>query len=129
MDKRLSEKEIKRRNVLHVTNWKKNNPEKVKKYQRESWLRIHAKTLEIVGKGKMCCARCGCDVVSMLEINHKNGGGYRERMAVGGRTPFLRRIARGERSADDLELLCRVCNATDHVERTTGKKYLIKILN
>ena len=58
------------------------------------------------------------DVVSILEINHRDGGGYKE---YGPRkqnpsTKFYREVVKGSRKTDDLNILCRVCNALHFVE-------------
>ena len=66
------------------------------------------------------CARCGCDDPRLLEINHKNGGGSVE---VGKGTytnRFYYDIAAGKRGVEDLELLCRPCNALHYLEMKYG---------
>jgi DNA-directed RNA polymerase subunit RPC12/RpoP len=70
----------------------------------------------ITGDIHPCCARCGCDDPRLLEINHKNGGGNKE-MQHGHRSHrFYIDIANGTRSVDDLELLCKPCNAIHALE-------------
>lgn len=64
------------------------------------------------------CVRCGCDDTRLLEINHKNGGGGREMKAKG--VEFYRSIISGERPTDDLEILCRPCNAVHALELKHG---------
>src|SRR5690349_5266768 len=72
----------------------------------------------LVGRGSVLCIRCGCDRPEMLEINHKNGGGREELRRL--KTTFYRMIARLERAVDDLELLCRPCNAVHALELRHG---------
>lgn len=65
------------------------------------------------------CVRCGCDDPRILEINHKNGGGGIELRSKG--TQLYHDIASGKRSTEDLELLCKPCNAIHYLERKFGK--------
>jgi DNA-directed RNA polymerase subunit M/transcription elongation factor TFIIS len=67
------------------------------------------------------CANCGCDDVRLLEINHKNGGGGAEYKKGKSAMSFYRDIAMLRRKTDDLELLCRVCNAKHYLELKFGK--------
>ena len=73
--------------------------------------------LLLVGKGTVACVRCGCPNPDLLEINHKNGGGQIE---LRGHPDFYRQIAKLRRATDDLELLCRVCNAHHALELKYG---------
>lgn len=72
----------------------------------------------IVGRGSLVCVRCGCDDDRLLEINHKNGGGGIELREL--RNKFYRNIAWFRRCVDDLELLCRPCNAIHALELRFG---------
>lgn len=81
----------------------------------------------IVGHKELCCENCGCNSLGILEINHKNGGGYRE-----GYTSFYHAIVTGERKTDDLNLLCRVCNALHFVELRHPKmkgRFVVRFVN
>lgn len=71
-----------------------------------------------VGRGNLACVRCGCDRVELLEINHKNGGGGKELKGKGHK--MYREIARLVRPIDDLELLCKPCNAVHALELKFG---------
>lgn len=68
------------------------------------------------------CSNCGCPEIRILEINHKNGGGgkentRREKSAAYARLGrFYDDITTGRRQTDDLNLLCRVCNAVHYAE-------------
>jgi len=70
------------------------------------------------------CVRCGCNDPRFLEINHKNGGGAREVRKANSRSNASNRfyydIASGVRSTDDLELLCKPCNAIHALEMRFG---------
>jgi hypothetical protein len=74
--------------------------------------------LVLIGRGKLSCVRCGCDQVALLEINHKEGGGSKDNRARHSR--FMRDIARRRRTIDDLELLCKPCNAIHALELKHG---------
>lgn len=81
-----------------------------KKYHKSKRLQVLTK----VGNGSIKCVNCGCDDYRMLEINHKNGGGREEhdRYNTHG---FYKIILNGQRSLEDLELTCRVCNALHYL--------------
>lgn len=72
----------------------------------------------LVGRGELMCVKCGCDRPELLEINHKDGGGGKEHRAAGNK--FYRQIANMMRAVDDLELLCRPCNAVHYLETKHG---------
>jgi len=63
-------------------------------------------------------ASWGCDRSELLEINHKEGGGGKELRGTGHK--FYREIAKLRRAVDDLELLCRPCNAIHYLELKYG---------
>ena len=67
------------------------------------------------------CVRCGCDDTRLLEINHKNGGGGKEMQKGKKSFRFYLDIANGIRTTDDLELLCRPCNAIHALELRFGQ--------
>jgi hypothetical protein len=73
--------------------------------------------------GGICprCVRCGCDDPRLLEINHKNGGGNKEMQHGRKSHRFYLDIANGTRQVDDLELLCKPCNAIHALELRYGK--------
>ena len=60
------------------------------------------------------CENCGCDVISILEINHIFGGGVKELSKD--YSAFRTAIMKGTRQTDDLELTCRVCNNLRYVK-------------
>ena len=86
--------------------------------QGEYSTRIRSQALQIVARSmRPQCVRCGCDDMRLLEINHKNGGGTKENK--GGMNRFLDIVAE-RRSVDDLEILCRPCNAIHFLELKFG---------
>ena len=100
-------------NWLKTVDWKK--------HRQEQNAKERIRVLLIVGRKEVKCIRCGCDDIRLLEINHKNGRGAIE--YEGGRymREFYRKIIRLERNVDDLEILCRVCNAWHYLELKFGK--------
>lgn len=98
--------------------WEKEHKAERAKKQRE----IRKKVIfNIISNGNPVCNNCGCNDIRLLEINHKNGGGGKE-MQKGKRTNAFRSdIYSGRRKTDDLELLCRVCNAKYYLEMKYGK--------
>ena len=66
------------------------------------------------------CVRCGCDDERLLEINHIYGGGNRENQKGKFSSRFYYDIANGKRPTDDLELLCKPCNAIHALELKFG---------
>lgn len=64
--------------------------------------------------GGALCVRCKCTELDFLEFNHKNGGGCKEwRESKKG---MADRILKGERETNDIEVLCRLCNAHHYLE-------------
>jgi predicted nucleic acid-binding Zn-ribbon protein len=98
-------------------------PENARKQHKEYMLLLRKRVFfRITGSIHHWCVRCGCDDFRLLEINHKNGGGRKE-LLVGRKTKaraFYHAIANGERKTDDLELLCRPCNAIHYLELLHG---------
>ena len=82
----------------------------VQRYYRARRLKV----FDLLGGRR--CVRCGCTVVRLLEVNHKNGGGTREIQALGG-GEWIRAILNGKRGTSDLEVVCKVCNVVHYVER------------
>lgn len=72
------------------------------------------KALNLVGKDKIVCTRCGCDDYRLLEINHINGGGAIEYKKFNYR--LTQAIASGKRNINGLELLCKPCNGIHALE-------------
>ena len=86
--------------------------EKNRELQRKAWLMIQS---------EIKCVNCGCNDERVIEINHKNGDGCKERKKYPSVTMW-RKIVKGERGVNDLELTCIVCNALDRANRKTYSK-------
>lgn len=91
------------------------NPDHKKRYAK-----IRRSVLLLVGRGNPTCVNCGCDRPEFLEVNHVNGGGAKEvhKITAG---KFYQQIIKLERAVDDLNLLCKVCNALHALELKYGK--------
>lgn len=101
-----------RNNIEAVKAWRAKRPK-----QSTDWMRRQRRrALMLVGDGAIACVRCGCDRPELLEINHKNGGGRKDLVGKW----FYRAIVKLERKTDDLELLCRPCNAIHYLESKYG---------
>jgi hypothetical protein len=79
--------------------------------------KLRSKALDVVGRGKVECVRCGCNKKEILEINHKNCDGKKKDRHS---QRMFRKIIHGEREIDDLEILCRICNILHYVEFKNG---------
>jgi len=102
--------------------YREENRESKKKYLKG----YHEKNrLQVLAKidPAMKCANCGCDEPRFLEVNHINGGGRKKQKTRGtGVTQnSILLIQTGKRGIEDLNLLCKPCNALDHLERVFGK--------
>ena len=111
----------------------KENATHIKEYHKE----YHAKKrLDVLSRidPDMKCAMCGCDDTRFLEVNHIKGGGRKEQKGLKKKnrnisTNFVMLIHKGKRGVEDLNLLCRVCNSIDHLERVYGKIGLRTVWN
>ena len=93
-----------------------------KQHYEELKIKDRRKVLAIISKSiTPKCANCGCDDIRLLEVNHKDGGGGKEMMKGQKSQSFYRDIIALRRSVDDLEVLCRVCNAKHYLETKYGK--------
>jgi len=95
--------------------YREKNRDKVREYSRARHKKRKVAALEIIGKGRVVCSSCGCNDVNILEINHINGGGCKEHREEG--RSLKDSILNGSREVYDLNVLCRVCNAVDFIER------------
>lgn len=82
--------------------------------------RLRLRVLMLVGNGVIRCVSCGCDRPELLEVNHKNGGGAEDRRSYRHVTQFYWAILKFERSTEDLDLTCKVCNALHYLELKHG---------
>jgi len=103
--------------------------EKMATYMRTEYQRLKLKAFKKVSKnGIIKCVTCGCSFLPILQINHKNGGGRKEKKRYTSQRDFYRHIVKGSRKVDDLEVLCRVCNAKHYVELKYALKYTVSFL-
>lgn len=72
------------------------------------------------------CARCGCDDVRFLEINHKYGGGTKEVRSSKRTIHYL--VFYYNRPTNDLELVCRPCNHIHYLEMKFGEKIPLRVV-
>jgi len=112
--------------------YNKKHPERIvayrrydKKYKKErgkiSRERVKKVVFNILSKNNPLCSNCGCDDQRLLEVNHKIGGGNKELQNGKKTNVFMWDIYMGRRKTDDLNLLCRVCNALHYLELKFGK--------
>ena len=71
--------------------------------------------------GGQKCVNCGCDIVEILEINHKDGGGRQEIIGKSNKE-YLRDIIYDKVDTSKYDVRCRVCNALHYVEELKGIK-------
>lgn len=122
----LTEKELKERSAKWVKKWRDNNPKKHKLARKRAYANRKKKAFLVIGGA--ICVRCGCDEIEFLEFNHIDGGGCKEHRDSNCK-PMMDRILTKDRHTNDLECLCRICNALDYLERKNpemAKNYSIK---
>lgn len=121
----LTSEQLKARSAMWVQRWRTKYPEKQALARKRAYNNRKLKALKIVGEPK--CNQCGCDELSFLEFNHIGGNGCVEWRENKGK-PMMDRVIKG-RETDDLEILCRVCNALDYLSRKNkeqSQRYEIK---
>jgi len=96
----------------------------IKEYHKGYYQEIRLEVLARIDPA-MKCDMCGCDDTRFLEINHIKGGGRKEQQRFkgdnhGSSQNIISLIHKGKRDVDDLNLLCRICNSIDHLERVYG---------
>jgi len=113
--------------------WIKNHPKESKEYQQRYYKKYKDKYIKLAEKrrikdldmrkkvmelisGKAECVRCGCKDIRILEINHKEGGGNKERKGFHYGRILYKDILEGKRNKKDLECLCKVCNIIHFIE-------------
>jgi len=100
------------------------NTTRIKEYHKEYYAKIKLEVLARIDPA-MKCAMCGCDDTRFLEVNHIKGGGNKELQRFKKTDHnlsqnFTMLIHKRKRGTEDLNLLCRVCNSIDHLERAYG---------
>jgi len=125
----------KNREVINqkARSYAKENATRIKEYLKEYHAKIRLEVLAMVDPA-MKCAMCGCDDTKFLEVNHIKGGGRKEqqRFKEDGHDSsrnIISLIHKGKRGVEDLNLLCRVCNSIDHLERVYGHTGLRVVLD
>lgn len=121
----LTPEQIKARQAKWVQNWRIKYPEKQALARKRAYNNRKLKAFKIIGEPK--CNRCDCDELDFLEFNHIGGGGCKDWKENKG-TAMMDRLLKG-RGKEDLEILCRVCNALDFLERKnnlSAKRFIIK---
>lgn len=115
--------------------WRLENRERYLEYRRR-WYREHKdylvlkrfqwkwRVLTIVAQSAdVKCVYCGCDDLHALEINHKFGKGKVEQRKLSEHGESLySAIVRGERPVDDLEVVCKPCNARHYLRQKYGEE-------
>jgi predicted Zn-ribbon and HTH transcriptional regulator len=95
------------------------NSKKKKDKRTPSADNLHRSVLYVVAGTTDVKCKCGCNDIRFLEINHINGGGTKEFRAKGSRVYWD--IIQHKRPVDDLEVMCKVCNALHYLELKYGK--------
>lgn len=112
--------------------YSKKYPERIKKYKeyhkrhskergKITRDRVRRVNFNIISGNNPVCANCGCNDERLLEINHLKGGGNKELRRGKYFTVFNWDIYMGRRNTEDLNLLCRPCNALHYLELKYGK--------
>ena len=115
----LTPEQLKARSAMWVKRWRDKYPEKQALARKRAYNNRKLKAILKVGEAR--CVRCGCDELDFLEFNHIGGNGckdHRENKNV----PIMDRILTRKRNTNDLEIVCRVCNALDFLERKNNKQ-------
>jgi len=111
--------------IKRTTKYHHEHKEERKKYYSKYYQDIRLKVLSRVNP-EMKCAMCGCEDIRFLDVNHIKGGGNKERKLLSKDDNYVSQnmillIHNNKRGIEDLNLLCKACNAIDHLEREFGK--------
>lgn len=110
--------------ALFNTNWqeyakrwaKKTNYKVVKAYRASGLYQEHRLAIiKHYTDGKMCCMRCGCDDLRVLDIDHVNNNGAEHRKSVG-YTNIVWWIMKNN-FPPGFQILCKNCNWIKEIER------------
>ncbi len=106
--------------------WRDRNPDHAKEYYQRT-IDAHANRArerlwkfktEAINKLGGKCAKCGVTDARILQINHVNGGGTKEkRFGI----DMYKAIVDGTRQTEDLNVLCPTCNILYEYERGTRR--------
>jgi len=112
--------------------FRKDNKESIRNYEKNRWINnklarntsrnkyrhtLRLRIMEFLGGA--FCANCGCNVVDLLEVNHKNGGGRKTRKYLFSTTEW-NKIIKGILKKEDYNVLCKVCNTLHYVTDIIG---------
>lgn len=118
---RLSERSLQR---YHNTPYK----ERIQKF-RDYRLKVKLEAYKKINGDKIIkCVYCGCDNIEALEINHKEGGGHKERVKDKlhhGGLEFYNLLRQNKYDISKLELTCIVCNARHRAIMKLGKNFWV----
>ena len=111
--------------IKRTTKYHHEHKEERQKWYVQYYQDIRLKVLARIDP-QMKCAMCGCEDIRFLEVNHIKGGGNKERKLLSKDDNYesqnmILLIHKDKRGIEDLNLLCRACNAIDHLERQFGK--------
>ena len=74
---------------------------------------------KIQGTSNLVCIKCGCSEYKLLEINHVDGGGRKERLLMKGENIYAL-ILNNKRTVKDLDIRCKMCNILYFIELKYG---------
>lgn len=107
--------------LLRMAKWRIRNRKRLREQDVKKHKELRLIVLQkISGVEKPFCFMCHCDDIRLLEINHKNGGGTKELKKGRNARRFYLDIKHCRRGINDLNVLCRVCNNWDYLERKYG---------
>jgi hypothetical protein len=105
---------LKKNSRDQMREWRLKNPEKSRVSIKRNYLSRKIRAISLIGETK--CSKCGCNELKFLEFNHIGGGGNKERKTSEYKNMIDRLLYSGRGSAG-INILCRVCNALDFLER------------
>ena len=101
---------------IYDRKWSKRN----KEYHRKYRMKVRNVVIELLG-GK--CKNCGFSDTRALQIDHINGGGFKERKELGGGTTINRQAIKSfGRGENKFQLLCANCNWIKRYENNEVRK-------
>lgn len=119
---------LKERREYDIKNYH-NNRDKIRKRKSGYFQKRRLHTLQIVsGLEVPKCIICGCDFIPMLEINHINEDGKKDRQLFGKSEIFYNNIIKGTRKIDDLDVRCRFHNDLHYYENKFSIHLPFKII-
>lgn len=103
-------------NLARRGRYTSDEPYRARTQLRNGFARAYWQSRAFAVIAEQTCARCGCDDLRILDVNHKTGtpkiGAMRSGLAL------WKAIATGRVDARGFNLLCKVCNIAEYVERT-----------